>query len=198
MILLNCYEVITMKKHIPDILSVSRIIAASFLFTYNDFYDPVFLCIYVFCAATDFLDGKFARKYHCETVLGAALDTIGDALTYLSLIKIIIVQKIIPNWIFMWLLVDMAFCLIGAFIPLIKFKKFFSPHTYLSKFLGAALFFLPIAVQFVPPTVYLIILTVYATICEVEVFSIQVVNNEPYDALSIIHAIKNRTKNNNN
>lgn len=82
-----------MKKHIPNILSASRIIAASFLFTYNDFYDPVFLCIYVFCATTDFLDGKFARKYHCETVLGAALDTIGDALTYLSLIKILIVQK---------------------------------------------------------------------------------------------------------
>ena len=63
-----------MIKHIPNILSFSRIIAASFLFTFNDFYNPVFLCIYVFCAATDFFDGKIARKYKCESKLGAALD----------------------------------------------------------------------------------------------------------------------------
>ena len=179
-------------KFVPNILSISRIIAASFLFTFNDFYEPMFLVLYIWGAFSDFFDGKIARKYHCESVLGAALDTIGDALTYLPLIKILLVQKLIPNWIFMWLLVDMAFCLIGAFIPLIRFKKFFSPHTWLSKFLGAALFFMPLAVQFIQPTTYLIILTAYATLVEAEVFMIQVLNKEPYDALSIFHAIKNR------
>ena len=98
-------------KFVPNILSISRIIAASFLFTFNDFYEPMFLVLYIWCAFSDFFDGKIARKYHCESVLGAALDTIGDALTYLPLIKILLVQKLIPNWIFMWLLVDMAFCM---------------------------------------------------------------------------------------
>ena len=60
------------------------------------------------------------------------------------------------------------------------------------KFLGAALFFMPLAVQFIQPTTYLIILTAYATLVEAEVFMIQVLNKEPYDALSIFHAIKNR------
>lgn len=179
-------------KHIPNILSLSRIIAASFLFTFNDFYDHTFLALYVFCAFTDFFDGKIARKYHCESMLGAALDTIGDAMTYLPLIKILLVQKLIPSWIFAWLLVDIVVCFIGALIPLIRFKTFFSPHTVLSKFLGAALFFMPIAVQVIKPLTYLVLLAGYATLCLVEVFSIQVINKEPYDALSIFHAIKNR------
>ena len=183
-----------MKKHIPNILSASRIIAAAYLFTFKDFYSPVFLGIFIFCAFTDFLDGKLARKFHCESMLGSALDTIGDALTYFSLIKILVVEKMIPMEIFMWLLVLVAICFVGALIPLIKFKKMFSPHTVLSKFLGAGLFLMPIAVQAISPTTYLIILAAYATICAVEVFSIQVVNKEPYDALSIFHAIKNRNK----
>ncbi len=181
-------------KYVPNLLSASRIIVAAFLFTFNSFYEPIFLVLYVYCAATDFFDGKIARKYNCESMLGAALDTIGDAMTYLPLIKILLVQKLIPNWIFVWLLVDIVICFIGALIPLVRFKTFFSPHTLLSKFLGAALFFMPLAVQFVKPLTYLVLLTVYATICLVEVFSIQVINKEPYDALSIIHAIKNLKK----
>ncbi|MBQ7116974.1 MAG: CDP-alcohol phosphatidyltransferase family protein [Clostridia bacterium] len=181
-------------KYIPNLLSASRIIAAAFLFTFNSFYEPTFLIIYIYCAATDFFDGRIARKYHCESMLGAALDTIGDLMTYLPLIKILLVQRLIPGWIFVWLFVDIVICFIGALIPLIRFKTFFSPHTILSKFLGAALFFMPLAVQMVKPLTYLILLASYATLCLVEVFSIQVINKEPYDALSIIHAIKNARK----
>lgn len=140
---------------------------------------------------SDFLDGKIARKYHCESILGTGLDTIGDATTYLALVRILLVQKLIPNWIFIWLVVDMIVCAISCLIPFVRFKKFFAPHTILSKFLGAALFFLPVAVQFISPLSYLVVLAVYATICLIEVLAIQVVNKEPYDALSIVHAIKN-------
>lgn len=181
-------------KYVPNLLSASRIIAAAFLFSFNSFYEPVFLIIYLFCAATDFFDGKIARRYHCESMLGAALDTIGDMMTYLPLIKILLVQRLIPGWIFAWLLVDIVICFIGALIPFIRFKTFFSPHTILSKFLGAALFFMPLAVQVVKPLTYLILLAGYATLCLAEVFSIQVINKEPYDALSVIHAIKNARK----
>lgn len=179
-----------MKKHIPNILSASRIFAASFLFTYNDFYDPVFLCIYVFCAATDFLDGNLARRYHCETKLGAALDSIGDGMTYLPLLKILVVQKLIPNFIVAWLLIAIVITIIAATIALVRFKKFFIPHTYIGKLLGGVIFVLPVMVQFMPVIAWIVVITTTATINVLEILYIQIVSKEPQDVLSVFHVNK--------
>lgn len=181
-------------KYVPNILSGSRIIAASFLFTFNDFYKPVFLALYIFCAFTDFLDGKIARKYHCESKLGAALDSIGDGMTYLPLLKILIVQKLIPSWLVVWILVDLALAFVGAFIALGRFKKFFIPHTYVGKLLGGVVFVFPLMVQFVPINVWLIAIAVTATINVAEIIYIQAVSKEAEDVLSVFHVNKNVKK----
>ena len=182
-----------MKKYIkfvPNILSVSRIIAASFLFTFNDFYNPVFLCIYIFCAATDFFDGKIARKYHCESKLGAALDSIGDGMTYLPLLKILVVQKAVPMWIVIWLLAGVALALVGAIIALVRFKKFFIPHTYIGKLLGGVIFVLPLMAQFMPLIAWIIVIVATATINVFEIIYIQIMSKQPQDVLSIFHVNK--------
>ena len=181
-------------KHIPNILSLSRIVAASFLFTFNDFYDHTFLALYVFCAFTDFLDGNIARKYHCESKLGAALDSIGDGMTYLPLLKILIVQKLIPGWLVIWLMVDLALAFVGAFIALGRFKKFFIPHTYVGKLLGGVIFVLPVMVQFIPMNVWFIFIAVTATVNVAEIIYIQAVSKEPQDVLSVFHVNKNTEK----
>ncbi len=181
-------------KYVPNILSASRIIVASFLFMFNDFYDPLFLVLYMFCAFTDFLDGKIARKYHCESKLGAALDSIGDGMTYLPLLKILIVQKLIPSWLVIWILVDLALAFVGAFIALGRFKKFFIPHTYIGKLLGVVVFVLPLMVQFVPVNVWLIAIALNATINVAEIIFIQAVSKEPEDVLSVFHVNKNAKK----
>ncbi len=181
-------------KYVPNILSVSRIIAASFLFTFNTFYDPVFLAIYIFCAGTDFFDGKIARKYHCESKLGAALDSIGDGMTYLPLLKILIVQKMIPGWIVIWILIDLALAFVGAFIALGRFRKFFIPHTYIGKLLGVTIFVLPVMVQFMPEIVWMIAIAVNATINVAEIIYIQLVSKEAVDALTIFHVNKQKTE----
>lgn len=177
-------------KYVPNILSGSRIIAASFLFTYNDFYDPVFLCLYIFCAATDFFDGKIARKYHCESKLGAALDSVGDGMTYLPLLKILIVQKMVPSWIVIWLFAAIGVALIGATIALIKFKKFFIPHTYIGKLLGGVIFVLPVMVQFMPVIAWLVVISVTATINVLEIIYIQLASKKAQDVLSVFHVNK--------
>ena len=177
-------------KYIPNILSASRIVVASFLFTFNDFYDPVFLTLYIFCAATDFLDGKIARKYHCESKLGAALDSIGDGMTYLPLLKILVVQKAIPSWITIWLLAGVALALVGAIIALVRFKKFFIPHTYVGKLLGGVIFVLPVMAQFMPLIAWIIVIVATATINVFEIIYIQLVSKEPQDVLSIFHVNK--------
>jgi phosphatidylglycerophosphate synthase len=177
-------------KFVPNILSVSRVIAASFLFTFNDFYDPTFLAIYIFCAATDFFDGKIARKFHCETKLGAALDSIGDGMTYLLLRKILIGQKLVPSVIVIWLFVDMGLALIGAIIALIRFKKFFIPHTYVGKLLGGVIFVLPVMVQFLPLMAWLVVISGTATVNVLEIIYIQLASKEPQDVLSVFHVNK--------
>ncbi len=181
-------------KYVPNLLSASRIIVAAFLFTFNSFYEPAFLIIYIYCAATDFFDGKIARKYHCESKLGAALDSIGDGMTYLPLLKILIVQKLIPGWVVVWILVDLALAFVGAFIALGRFKKFFIPHTYVGKLLGVVVFVLPLMVQFVPVNVWLIAIALTATINVAEIIFIQAVSKEPEDVLSVFHVNKNAEK----
>ena len=181
-------------KYVPNILSISRVIAASFLFTFNDFYDPTFLAIYIFCAATDFFDGKIARKYHCESKLGTALDSIGDGMTYLPLLKILVVQKAVPNWIVIWLIVDIGLALVAAFIALIKFKKFFFSHTYIGKLLGLVIFVLPIMVQFMPLIAWVSVIVLNATINVVEIIYINIVSKEAQDVLSVFHVNKNLDK----
>ena len=182
-------------KYVPNILSATRIIFASVLFTYDNFYDKTFLIIYVFCATTDFLDGKIARKFHCESKLGAALDSIGDGMLYLPLLKILIVQKMIPGWIVVWLLVDIVLALCGAFIALGRFKKFFIPHTYVGKLLGVVIFVLPIMVQVVPEIVWIVAIAVNATVNVAEIIYIQLVSKEPEDVLSIFHVNKGKKEN---
>ncbi len=177
-------------KHIPNILSVSRIAVAAFLFTFDSFYQPVFLVLYVYCAFTDFLDGKIARKYHCESVLGAALDSIGDGMTYLPLLKILIVQKLIPSWLVIWLLIALCFVFVGAFIALGRFRKFFIPHTYVGKLLGGVIFVLPLVAQLVPLNVWLFVIALTATINVAEIIFIQLVSKEPEDVLSVFHVNK--------
>lgn len=181
---------INMKKHIPNILSISRIIAASFLFTFKDFYNPTFLCLYIFCAATDFLDGNLARKFHCETKLGAALDSIGYGMTYLPLLKILIGQKLVPSVIVIWLFAAIGVALIGAIIALIRFKKFFIPHTYVGKLLGGVIFVLPVMVQFLPLMAWLVVISGTATVNVLEIIYIQLASKEPQDVLSVFHVNK--------
>ncbi len=177
-------------KYVPNILSASRIISAAFLFTFNSFYEPAFLIIYIFCASTDFFDGKIARKYHCESKLGAALDSIGDGMTYLPLLKILIVQKLIPGWIVVLILVDIGLALIGAVIALIRFKKFFIPHTYIGKLLGLVIFVLPIMVQAMPVIAWIVVIAVNATVNVAEIIYIQLASKEPQDVLSVFHVNK--------
>ena len=111
-------------------------------------------------------------------------------MTYIPLLVILVKQKMIPNFIAIWLVVDILLALVGAFIALIRFKKFFIPHTYIGKLLGAVIFVLPIMVQVVPEMVWFVTIAVTATINIFEIFYINLFSKEPADVLSIFHINK--------
>ena len=65
-------------RHIPNILSLSRIpfsIAMPFLVGR---YGVAFLVCYGYAGITDALDGMLARRFHWESKLGSKFDSVGD------------------------------------------------------------------------------------------------------------------------
>lgn len=176
-----------MKKQIANIVSFSRIIGAVCLFFCKEI-SPVFLSIYIFCGFTDLIDGPIARKTNSSSTLGASLDTIGDVLTYLALTKILISKKLVPLWIFIWIVCAGILFGICAVITKLRFKKVFLPHTYLGKIFGGSVFVLPLAMQIMPGVIWMSVICSIASIHAIELFYIQLKTKAPRDFVpSVFH-----------
>ena len=129
-------------KHVPNVLSVSRIILSPLLPFPFVLRNPwIYLIIYGTISLTDLFDGRIARRYKVESELGAKLDVFGDIVFFLC----IIISLLMPPR----LKVDLVKCIvtIGIAIALklaviivtrVKFKVTSGTmHTYLDKGIGA-------------------------------------------------------------
>lgn len=161
-----------MKKHIANIISLSRVAGAIVLFCCNEISN-LFLAIYVFCGFTDLIDGPIARKTGSSSALGASLDTIGDVMTYLALTKILIARKWVPSWILVWIISAGVLFGVCALISKHRFKKLYLPHTYIGKLFGGSVFVLPVAMQFMPGEIWMAVICSIASIHVAELFYIQ-------------------------
>lgn len=179
-----------MKKHVANIISLSRVAGAVALFFFNSL-SKAFLAIYVFCGLTDLIDGPIARKLNATSPLGATLDTVGDVATYLALTKVLIIKKSVPGWILAWILSAGVVFGIATFISKHRFNKFYLPHTYLGKIFGGAVFVLPIAMQFMPGYVWMSVICSIATVHAFELIYVQSKNKEADDFVpSALHVKK--------
>ena len=179
-----------MKKHLANIISLSRVAGAVALFFFNSLSNA-FLSIYVFCGFTDLIDGPIARKLKTTSPLGATLDTIGDVATYLALTKVLIIKKSVPGWILAWILSAGVVFGIAAFISKHRFDKLYLPHTYLGKIFGGVVFVLPIAMQFMPGYVWMSVICSIATVHAFELIYVQSKNKEADDFVpSALHVKK--------
>ena len=141
-------------KHIPNILSVSRIFLSLSLFFVTK--SPVwFIVIYALSGLTDFLDGYIARRFHLQTDLGAKLDTIGDTTLIIVIASsILAIPWIVPSympWVKEGIIENLARILVLVaviiFVKLvnlilirIKFGEFNSVHTIFNKCIGLPIF----------------------------------------------------------
>ena len=169
-----------MKKHIANIVSLSRVAGAIALFFFSSITKP-FLAIYIFCGITDLIDGPIARKTNSTSPLGATLDTVGDVATYLALTKVLAMRKLVPGWILIWIISAGVVFGIDAVISKIRLKKFYLPHTWLGKIFGGSVFVLPIAMQFMEGYIWMSVICTIASIHAIELLYTQLKNNTADD-----------------
>lgn len=113
-----------MVGYIPNLLTVLRIAAAPVLMLLlkSERYD---LAIVVFLAAgfSDGLDGFIAKRFNCETRLGAVLDPIADKLLLVTSFVMLTLLGQLP----FWLLVTVAFrdlLIVGGYLVLVVLHGF--------------------------------------------------------------------------
>ncbi len=179
-----------MKKHLANIISCSRIIGSVILFTCSEI-STKFLVVYIICGFTDLIDGPIARKTGSSSTIGATLDTIGDVATYLALTRLLVKNKLVPNWILIWIISVGVLFGVCAFVSKHRFDKFYLPHTNLGKVFGGSVFVLPIAMQFMPREIWMAVICSIATVHMAELFIIQTKISEAKDFVpSALHIKK--------
>ena len=175
-----------MKKHLANIITSVRIVLAPALF----FFDTVttgFLIIYLICALSDLLDGPVARKTNAEGILGSVLDTVGDFLMYLGMMKVLIVSGAVPGWAIFWIAGALIIHITSALIAGFRFGKFYFVHSLSGKLMGVAMFFVPFAFLIGIMTEHLIVTGIISSISAIEAVFIQLkTDSADMDVLSVL------------
>lgn len=104
-----------MIKHVPNILSVCRIILIPVIVTSIVSGNYLLaLIVFTISSLTDIVDGYIARNFDAVTNVGKLLDPLSDKLTQLSLIASLVWADIISGWILIVLLIKEFIMISGA------------------------------------------------------------------------------------
>ena len=105
--------------YIPNLLTLLRVAAAPVLIlTLEGGAYSLALLVFIFAGASDGLDGYIAKRYGCETRLGAILDPVADKVLLVSAFVMLTLQDLLP----LWLLVTVVFrdvLIIGGYLVLV-------------------------------------------------------------------------------
>ena len=90
-----------MKRHIPNIITLSRIpMAVALPFVQSS--PAVFWTLYLLCGLSDILDGAVARSTGTVSRLGERLDTIADIIFVAVWIVLFIPAIDVGRWLWIW------------------------------------------------------------------------------------------------
>lgn len=136
-------------RYVPNILSVLRIILSLSLIPLMHIR-IIFEATYILGGITDVCDGIIARKFGCESELGAKLDSIADFVFYTTFVFIFLklYLSIMEGTNLAALILIIFIRLINILVTKIKYKKITFIHTIANKTAGIMLFFLPIVFLF--------------------------------------------------
>lgn len=128
-----------MMKHIPNIITVLRILGAACLLLCSP-AGAVFWVIYVLCGVSDMVDGYLARRLNAESKVGAVLDSVADiCFVVCCAIRIMPVVQI-PTWLWIWAGLIVVIKIVNQVSALIVSQRLCFPHTKANKLTGLLLF----------------------------------------------------------
>ena len=152
---------------LPNIITLLRI-AGSLGLLLCDVTGVVYWIIYGLCGISDMLDGYLARKLHCESKIGALLDSLADIVFVACCCIKLIPVLAFPNWIWIWVLMIAFIKVINQISALVIYKKCVFPHTIANKVTGFLLF-VGIPVTFlVESLIPIIIIAIFATFSAIQ------------------------------
>lgn len=104
-----------MIKHVPNILSVCRILLIPIIviLTLNNYY-ILALIIFTISGLTDIIDGYIARNFDAISNVGKLLDPLADKLTQISMIASLVFADVIHPWILTVLLAKELVMIAGS------------------------------------------------------------------------------------
>lgn len=169
-------------KHLPNSITVLRIIGAIFLFVVEPL-SVSFYILYTLCGFTDIIDGFLARKLGLTSELGAKLDSIADLFYYSAMVLNILPRIFDDVSIFAWgfaalIIITRLFSYIFAAK---KYHCFTSLHTFGNKVSGLVVFSVPYLIQFIPETIVCILTCLVCAFATIDELLIHITRSE-YDA----------------
>jgi CDP-diacylglycerol--glycerol-3-phosphate 3-phosphatidyltransferase len=142
-------------RSVPNILSILRMALSPALLLLTDNI-PLFVCAYIGIGLSDILDGFIARKFRAETNLGAKLDSIADAVFFITLLLVL------STWFTAVLMAYRGFIIAiiavrlgNILITKIKFKKIIFIHTVANKLSGFLVFTMPLVLLYTKNPFYI-------------------------------------------
>lgn len=152
---------------VPNIITIIRAIGAFGLLFFG-VEDVAFWVIYFACGISDMLDGYLARKLHCESRVGALLDSLADIVFVACCCIKLIPALAFPNWLWIWVLVIALIKIINQISALVIYKKCVFPHTIANKVTGLLLFVGVPVTFFVESLIPIIIIAIFATFAAIQ------------------------------
>ena len=104
-----------MFKHIPNILTIIRIllIPVILFYIFTGQYIIAFI-VFTLSGLTDIADGFIARKFNLISNFGKLMDPLADKLTQIATLTSLVITDIIPIWILAIVLFKEFIMIVGA------------------------------------------------------------------------------------
>ena len=157
-----------MKRHIPNIITLSRIpMAVALPFVQSS--PAIFWTLYLLCGLSDILDGAVARLKGTVSRLGERLDTIADII-FVAVWMVLFIPAInVGRWLWIWTGAIALIKVVNIISGFVMKKGFVAKHTLANKATGILLFLLPIILLWeVIKVPYIILVSLLATFAAVQ------------------------------
>ena len=158
-----------MKRHIPNIITLSRIpMAVALPFVQSS--PAIFWTLYLLCGLSDVLDGAVARLTGTVTRLGERLDTIADII-FVAVWMVLFIPAInVGRWLWIWIGAIALIKVVNIISGFVMKKGFVAKHTPANKATGILLFLLPMIVLWesikVPSIILICLMATFAAVQE--------------------------------